>query len=125
MAITTITLVAAAVADIYLAMVAVMAALVEAVVALRRLVLLAQVEVLPVTLVPLERLELVVQTAVQAEQIQVAVQAQEIPLTQAQLETAVLELSFFVTLALSVAQAERSHHPAGTQFTHLLLQGHL
>jgi hypothetical protein len=42
--------------------------------------------------VSLVRLELQEQTLVQAEQIQVAVQAQQIPLTQAQVEMVALEL---------------------------------
>jgi hypothetical protein len=41
------------------------------------------------------------------------------------LATAALELSSFAMLAVNEAQAAQSHHQAATQFTHLLLQGHI
>jgi hypothetical protein len=94
---TTITLVAVAVADLHLAMAVAMAALAVAVAALRRLALVVWVGALLATLALLAQPELLEQTAVQAEQIQVAVQAQEILLTQAQLEMVALELSLFAT----------------------------
>jgi hypothetical protein len=51
-----------------------------------------QVEAPLAILEPLEQVVLLGQTLVQAEQIQVAVQAQQIPLTQAQVEMVALEL---------------------------------
>jgi len=41
------------------------------------------------------------------------------------LATAALELSSFAMLAVNEAQVEQSHLLVDTQFTHLLLQGHI